>query len=194
MMSSKSRGWGRVPGTISAVLLAGLVAGCGGGDYSAKPETELEQASGPLRKRTNTTGLLFGEELSFNNLGNSGLFGSSADVPGDALPVNRFLWQASLDTLSFLPLASTDPFTGVIATEWSATPETPDERFKVTVYLVSAALEASSLRVAVYREALSEGVWIAQPVNPATAVQLENAILTRARQIRIAARDEGSTG
>ena len=69
-----------------------------------------------------------------------------------SLPVNKFLWQASLDTLSFLPLASTDPFTGVIATDWGAAPNQPGERFKVTAYMLSPALAASSLRVAVYRE------------------------------------------
>src|SRR6202789_1732901 len=64
----------------------------------------------------------------------SNLFGGGAKMqPAPSVSVNGFLWRASLDTLSFLPLASTDPFGGVIITEWYAAPETPAERFKGTV-------------------------------------------------------------
>lgn len=111
---------------------------------------------------------------------------------GDQLPVNRFLWRASLDTLSFLPLSSTDPFSGVIATDWSATSEQPTERVKVTAFVTDARLSAEALKVAVYRETRDlSGSWVAAPVNPQTARQLEDAILTRARQLRVADEEAG---
>lgn len=172
-------------------VLAGLVvlglAGCDGGSYAAKPDDA--PASGPVRERqAKPSDTIFGEGgLSLGNIGKaSGVFGGN-DAGQGQLPVNKYLWQASLDTLSFLPLASTDPFTGVIATDWGSTPQAPGERFKVTAYMVKPDLAASSLKVAVYRESRNEaGLWVPSAVNPDTATKLEDAILTRARQIRIA--------
>lgn len=186
---------------LRAALLTGAaglaLAGCSG-DLSSDGTTELDPNAGPLRENRGRSaeGLVFGEEITSNNIRSGALFNSSTgEADGDALPVNKYLWRASLDTLSFLPLDSTDPFTGVIASEWSATPETPNERFKVTVYLVRPALEASSLKVAVFRQEIREdGVWRPLPVSPETAAQLESAILTRARQLRIAAIETGAEG
>ncbi|MGF1500537.1 MAG: DUF3576 domain-containing protein [Paracoccaceae bacterium] len=174
---------------VVALLCAGLLLGCGSGSLRADGDrNDPAPGSGTRRDQDfGVEGKLFGDDLNASSLLDGTLFSGGNDQDGDALPVNKFLWQASLDTLSFMPLASTDPFTGVIATEWSTSPSAPGERFKVTVYLIRPALEASSLRVAVFREARSaEGVWIPQPVSTETIVRLENAILTRARQIRIA--------
>jgi hypothetical protein len=142
---------------------------------------------------------IFGEGgLSVGTIrkGDGSLFGGGGGGDEKArLPVNKYLWQGALDTLSFLPLASSDPFTGVIATEWGATPETPGERLKVTAYILNPGLTAAALKVAVYREVLSDtGVWTTAPVSADTARQLEDAILTRARQIRIAELEDGGTG
>lgn len=166
---------------IAALAATGLlIAGCGGGP---NPEP---MPRGP--KDRGVQGKLFGEEgFSVSALSSGSLFRGGDKEKGDALPVNKFLWQASLDTLSFLPLASTDPFTGVIATDWGTAPQNPNERFKVTAYMVSSALAASSLKIAVFREVRgADGSWVSASVDPATARQLEDAILTRARQIRIA--------
>lgn len=102
------------------------------------------------------------------------------------LPVNKYLWRASLDTLSFLPIASIDTFSGVIATDWGASAGNTNERVRVTTYVRDAELSASALDVSVFRETLSPGgVWQSASVDPATATRLEDAILTRARQLRI---------
>lgn len=176
---------------VGVGLLAALLGGCSG-DFSADPADAPPEA-GP-DARTPAEDRLFGQALTLDNVSDGSLLdtvlggGNSAGAGGDgALPINRFLWQASLETLDFLPLASTDPFTGVIATDWSAARAAPGERFKVTVYHVRPALEASSLRVAVFREVRREdGLWVPEPANPETARQIEDAILVRARQIRIA--------
>ena len=111
------------------------------------------------------------------------------------LPANKEMWKGALDTMAFLPLASSDPFTGVIATEWGSTPEVPGERFKVTAYILNPGLTAAALKVAVYREVRSEaGLWVPAPVSADTPRQLEDAILIRARQIRIAGLEDGNTG
>ncbi len=116
------------------------------------------------------------------------LFGTdrAEERPGERLQVNRYLWQASLDTLEFLPLASTDPFSGVIATDWSVSPTAQNERYKVAVRITSPRLEARSVNVAVYREQRSNDVWVPVEVSDATPRQIEDAILTRARQLRVA--------
>ena len=140
---------------------------------------------------------IFGESgLSVGTIrsGGGSIFGGPDDEKA-RLPVNKYLWQGALDTLSFLPLASSDPFTGVIATEWGSTPEAPNERFKVTAYILNPGLSAVALKVAVFREVLSEsGLWLPATVSADTPRQLEDAILTRAREIRIAALETGGAG
>lgn len=168
--------------------LALLVAACGG-DYAA--EEDSAPRSGPQREFDPDAPTIFGDDgLSVGTIRSTrDVFGGGEAGEG-RLPVNKYLWQGALDTLAFLPLASSDPFTGVIATEWGATPEAPDERFKVTAFITSHALSAASLKVAVYREVRNEdGVWVPAPVSPETARKLEDAILTRAREIRIAERE-----
>ena len=94
--------------------------------------------------------------------------------------VNRYLWQASLDILSFLPLEGADPFSGVITTGWGSV---GGGAYRVTVYISEPALDARSLKVAAFRRRAAAPV----PVGEAENRALEDAILTRARQMRIAA-------
>ncbi|MBK8840072.1 MAG: DUF3576 domain-containing protein [Hyphomonadaceae bacterium] len=113
---------------------------------------------------------------------------SSADIGPEengALGVNAYLWRASLDTLSFLPLASADPYGGVIITDWYANPEKKDERMKATVYILDTRLRADGVSAAVFRETLTNGVWTPASVSPDTNVALENAILSKARELRL---------
>lgn len=178
---------------MTAGLIAVMALGACGGNYAAKDD---EERIDPQRRAVQRDGKLFdNEEISLNRVLSGDAFGQTPGE-GEGLPVNRFLWQATLDTLSFLPLASTDPFTGVIATDWGASPGIPGERFKVTAYMVRPALAASSLKVAVYREVRNEGgVWVPAAVDPATPRKIEDAILVRARQIRIAdVEGDNSTG
>jgi hypothetical protein len=116
-------------------------------------------------------------------LGGGGGGGSSNR--GGGIGVNSFLWRASLDTLSFMPLASADPFGGVIITDWYADPTTPNERFKATVYILDTHLRADALNVSIFRQTQVGSVWQDATVDPQTEIQIENAILTRARQLRL---------
>lgn len=105
---------------------------------------------------------------------------------GPGIAVNSFLWRASLDTISFMPLSSADPFGGVIITDWYSPPEVPQERYKMSVYILGRQLRADGIKVAVFRQrANGPGNWLASPVANDTAIKLENQILTRARQLRI---------
>jgi Domain of unknown function (DUF3576). len=107
--------------------------------------------------------------------------GRKADV---GIGVNSYLWRATLDTLAFMPLKSVDPFGGVIITKWYAPPSTPNERLKVDVRILDRVLRADGLTISVFRQVLKQGRWVDAVVNPKTAQDLEDAILTRARQLK----------
>ena len=101
--------------------------------------------------------------------------------------VNAYLWRASLDTLSFAPLAQTDSNGGVIVTEWYVNPQNPSERAKISVAILDRDLRADALRVIASRQTLQNGQWVDAPVTAATVQRLEEIILTRARDLRRAA-------
>lgn len=98
--------------------------------------------------------------------------------------VNSYLWRASLETLSFMPLLQTDSNGGVIVTDWYANPKNPAERMKVSVAILDQDLRADALRVAASRQILVGGAWVDVPVKAATVQKLEDVILTKARDIR----------
>lgn len=124
--------------------------------------------------------------------GGLGLFGSKKDKGGNSvgITVNAYLWRAALDTLSFMPLASADPFGGTILTDWYSPPETKGERVKANVMILSRELRSDALKVSVFRQVQSGGVWKDAPVAAKTITDLENTILTRARQIKVAEADK----
>ena len=108
-----------------------------------------------------------------------------AGAGGGALGVNSFLWRATLDTIAFMPVSTADPFGGVILTDWHSTEEAPNERFKLNVYILGRTLRADGIRVAVFGQTKdSVGQWRDSTVPDATGTKIEDAILTRARQLR----------
>ncbi len=118
------------------------------------------------------------------------VFGGEDESAGAlvGIGVNSFLWRATLDTLAFMPLASADAFGGVIITDWYSPPENPSERFKVTVFILDRRLRADGLRLSVFRQRMTaSGEWAQQTVAETTVRSMEDAILTGARQMRIAA-------
>ncbi|NBW75677.1 MAG: DUF3576 domain-containing protein [Sphingomonadaceae bacterium] len=98
--------------------------------------------------------------------------------------VNSYLWRASLEALSFMPMLQTDSNGGVIVTDWYANPSNAGERMKVTVTILDQDLRADALRVAASRQVAQNGVWVDAPVQAATVQKLEDIILTKARDLR----------
>ncbi len=164
---------------MRTILLAGLamaLAGCSVFSGSDNPM----QAASPVASSS----------ASGNNAPWYWPFGGGdsddASTPGMAqLGVNSYLWRATLDTLNFMPLASADPVGGIIISDWYAAPEKPDERVKVDVYILDKRLRADALRVTVFRQVRNAAGWADASVNPDTGVKLENAILSRARELRL---------
>ena len=134
--------------------------------------------------------------IGLSACGTLGLGGGSSSSSGDraqaiapANGVNSFLWRATLETLNFMPLEQVDPFGGVVITDWYADPEAPTERLRATAYILDQNLRADALKVSVFKQVRGGAGWQDAPVDADTARQIENAILTRARQLYIATVD-----
>ncbi|MFO1128903.1 MAG: DUF3576 domain-containing protein [Rhodospirillales bacterium] len=142
----------------------------------------------PSRDRHNSTPYESRDSLFGPGGASLGLGGGGDDAgpqSGGGVGINGFLWRASLDTVAFMPVASADPFGGVIITDWYAMPETPGERFKLNVYILSRSLRADGVRVAVFRQVQDgKGGWQDAAIATGTDTRIEEAILTRARQLR----------
>lgn len=158
------------------------------GACSKVPKGEAKFPSGLDRSTTGED--IYGEKESV--FGNNGLsiFGGKKKGATDGstgIGVNSFLWRASLDTVSFMPLASADPFGGVIITDWYSSEEKPNERFKINIFILDKQLVSSGVKAKVFRQVKSRGNWKDTDTTDGTSRQLEDAILTRARQLRVAA-------
>jgi len=163
----------------AAVLCATLLAGCGGIQPTTKPMDTHDYTGTPS---TNSIG---NGDASY---GDSSLFsfgrGNQNQDSGGGLGVNAYLWRGALDTLSFMPLASADPFGGVIITDWYQPPTDTGERFKATAYILGRQLRADGIRVQIFRQVLQGGQWVDTPVSATTSADIENKVLARARELR----------
>ncbi|MEC3912885.1 DUF3576 domain-containing protein [Sphingobium sp. CR2-8] len=136
---------------------------------------------------TATAGLLLAALLPLAACGGGAKDRPKADLAASkvtTIGVNAYLWRASLDTLSFMPMVQTDSNGGVIVTDWYANPNTPGERMKLTVTILDQDLRADALRVAASRQVNQGGQWVDAPVAAATVQKLEEVILTKARDLR----------
>jgi hypothetical protein len=163
------------------LLVAVGVAGCSG----AKPNPTDPGYIG--QQGPNSGGTMPGGSI----LGDSSLvFGTAKNKQGDnaagggGLGVNAYLWRGALDTLSFMPLASADPFGGVIITDWYTPPASSEERFKATAYILGRELRSDGVRVTIFRQVLQNGQWVDAGVSPVTVGEIENKVLSRARELR----------
>ncbi|WP_448205191.1 DUF3576 domain-containing protein [Azospirillum sp. sgz302134] len=166
---------------LTPVVIAATLALAGCSSWGGKTETMDEQ----MRNKDYKFGSLLGTEGGINLFGKNKRNGADQGDP-NGIGVNSFLWRASLDTLSFMPIVSADPFGGVILTDWYSPPDAPNERFKVNLYIMDRQLRADGVRVSVFKQQRAGADWRDIPVGPETASTLEDAVLTRARQLRVA--------
>ena len=167
----------------SPLLLIGLfLAACGSESTSYEYPVPAQGYEAGVRRY----GSVFGGEGGLTILGGE----DEQQVPpgaGSGITVNAFLWRASVDTISFMPLSSADPFGGILITDWYQPPETPSERFKVNVFILTRDLRADGIRATVFKQQkVEDGDWVNATVETQTVTDLENAILKRARELRIA--------
>jgi hypothetical protein len=176
IVSSKIRSAASV---LAAAILAGTLAGCESGDVVG----EYPEPRGGGRYGYGSE-----EKTVFGEGGLSNLFGDDkkgAEQGGGGIRVNAFLWRASLDTISFMPVSSADAFGGVIITDWHSPDGIANERFKMNVYILGRSLRADGVRVAVFRQVQdTAGAWRDAKLPEQTATRIEDSILTKARQLR----------
>ena len=148
--------------------------------YSSADRKEL--ALRDAENRLTTGGGLFssnGIDLFGGDNKNSGGFA------GVGMPINPYLWSASLETLSFMPLSSADPFGGTIFTDWYGSEVNENERCKINVFISGAELNTQNLRVASFCEVFKNNKWIGIKTNNEDNISLENAILNKAKKLKL---------
>jgi hypothetical protein len=162
------------------LLMAGLLSlsacGLNADENTNYPKTEEDRRRDARGKLTGDEGLTVG--------------GGGAEKEKDAgknpLGVNSFLWRATLDTLSFLPISAADPFGGTILTDWYEDPDALGERFKVNVLILDRQLRADSLKITTFRQKKdAKGNWADAPTDAKLGRKLEDTVLTRARELRV---------
>ena len=163
-----------------AGLIVAALAGCTGADVEYNYPRSGPGGVPTYEKQES----IFGEGglTLFENQGAA----APSSGEGGGIGVNSFLWRASLDTVSFMPLQSADPFGGVIITDWYAPPDAVKERFKVNIFILDRALRSDGVRAKVFKQQRgSDGGWADARADDQLDRQLEDAILTRARELRI---------
>jgi Domain of unknown function (DUF3576) len=172
----------------SAALVAVLaIAGCSSPELKPNPTPPDFQGLGSGSAGDASTTRLGGDDsgtIFGIGKGAKGKDQGSGGGGGSGIGVNAFLWRGALDTIAFMPLASADPFGGVIITDWYIPPGTSGERFKATVYILSRDLRSDGVRVNIYRQVLQNGQWIDATVSESTVGDIENKVLARARRMR----------
>lgn len=161
------------------ITLPLFLGACSNWDLSPKEGQETPMGRDDARKYAD--GKLLGDDLF--------VFGDSKkydDKKGGNMPVNPFLWKASLHVISFMPLASSDATGGVLITDWYTPGDKPNERIKLTISITDRVLRADALKVTMYKQVRGKnGEWQDASVDPATPREMEDLILTKARELKV---------
>ncbi len=160
---------------LLAILLGAFtLSACG------SVESESKYPTGIDRSRTGNDIYSKGDSI----FGEGGLMvlGGKKSATSDVITVNSYLWRAALDTVNFMPLATVDPFGGVILTDWYSSPDKPGERYKLNIFVMGGQLRSDGIKVSMFKQRNGKNV----AVDAKTNTDIEDAILTRARELRIA--------
>ena len=140
-------------------------------------------AMADAENRLRTGGGLFGKKPSIG-------FGKDKEsnnaVSSIGMPINPYLWKGSLETIGFMPLSSADPFGGIIITDWYSDGQTINERCKINIFIKGLELKTSNLKVNTFCQSFKNNRWIDLPTSASQSAQLENAILNKAKRIKLA--------
>jgi hypothetical protein len=163
---------------ICVVAVIILTAGCSASNVNVENDYPLSQEDARRARHGTLTGK--GIKLFGGDSGDGKTAGAGAGIG-----INSYLWRATLDTLSFMPLASADPFGGVIITDWYEDPNARGEKFKVNVLILDQNLHANAVKVTLFKQVNNAGKWLDDVPNSKLTVDLENKILTRARALKV---------
>ena len=165
---------------LSLVICLGLLSACGGlksernyKDYhpdvgedrrNAKMKSIITQNDEPI--------VIYGDKKNSQNSNGSGMAGS-------------YLWKAALESISFMPLVSSDSNGGAIITDWYADPSTPNEQFKFNIFILSSELQVTSIKVTAFKQVRQNGSWHSAHVSKDLAKNIEENILKKAIALRV---------
>ena len=133
--------------------------------------------------RLQTGGGLFGKGLKVDGILNQ--TDNNKQVATYGIPINQYLWRGSLETISFMPLSSADPIGGTIITDWYTSESNEDERCKLNIFISGSELKTQNLKVTSFCEVFKNNRWIARNVDPSNNIKLENAILNKAKKLKL---------
>tara|TARA_B100001093_G_C26542329_1_gene890886 strand:- start:140 stop:742 length:603 start_codon:yes stop_codon:yes gene_type:complete len=136
------------------------------------------------QNRLRSGGGLLGKKANFSFLGDNNKNNSQTSST-IGMPINPYLWKASLDTINFMPLASTDPFAGTIITDWYTTEKSLGERCKLNIFINGQDLKTENLKVSSFCQFLKNNQWVNQTSNESNNLKLENAILNKAKKLKL---------
>ncbi len=173
----------RTPLALGLLLPALILGACGGGENTRQVQNDEYGDYRGNRVRSRPLGssagiVVFGVDREREAR-------QAAAAAGTGIGVNAYLWRATLDTLSFMPLASADPFGGTVITDWYSPPAAQGERFRAQAYVMGRQLRSDGVRVQVFRQVIDRsGQWADAPVSVSTNSELEDKVLARARELR----------
>ena len=190
---------------ISVLALVLLLLSCNKNVEDSSELWENAQTSGEIINRSGTVfNSAQNKELAMADAENrlrsgGGLFGKKAGIGGTfdnkksnnavssiGMPINPYLWKGSLETIGFMPLTSANPFGGIIITDWYSDGQTINERCKINIFIKGLELKTSNLKVNTFCQSFENNRWIDLPTSASQSAQLENAILNKAKRIKLA--------
>ena len=166
----------------SKAQTSGEIINRSGTVFSSADNKEL--AMRDAENRLSTGGALFGNN-GLDILGGGDKNSAQAGSTSVGIPINPYLWSASLETLSFMPLSSADPFGGTIFTDWYSSEINENERCKINVFISGAELKTQNLRVSSFCEVFKNNKWVGIKTTNEDNIGLENAILNKAKKLKL---------
>ena len=151
---------------------------------------DMDLAMRDAETRLQTGGGLFGKKgLSIDGVLERD---KNKDQPSNtfsnSMSVNGFLWRGSLDTIDFMPLTSADPVGGTIITDWYSITGNEKERCKLNIFITGRDLKTENLKVTSFCQEFKNQIWVNKKVDQDNNIKIENAILNKAKKLRLQSR------
>ena len=144
-----------------------------------------ELALSDAENRLMSGGGLLGDGISVDGILNTGRNNNQQNVGTFGMPINPYLWRGALETIDFMPLSSADQIGGTIITDWYSTSANPNERCKLNIFISGKRLNTENLRVTSFCQEFKDPSWINKKVNQEDNIKIENAILNKAKKLKL---------
>ncbi len=146
---------------------------------------DMDLAMRDAETRLQSGGGLFGGGLTLDGILNEDKKNNVSSNAINSIPVNVFLWKGALETINFMPLSSTDPVGGTIITDWYSTANNENERCKLNIFISGKTLKTENLKVTSFCQEFNNQIWVNKETNKNDNIKIENAILNKAKKLRL---------